>query len=216
MYIISALIDFILHIDQHLQFIVNQYGVWIYVILFALIFCETGLVVTPFLPGDSLLFAAGGIAAVGEMNIHFMVLLLLLAAIIGDAVNFYVGQKFGAHLFANPQSRIFKQIYLHKTQEFYAKHGGKTIIIARFVPIVRTFAPFVAGMGHMHYGHFFRYNCIGAILWVVLFSYAGYFFGNLPFIKENLSLALIIIIAISLLPAVVEIMRHKLGKSTNK
>nr|WP_279036596.1 DedA family protein [Snodgrassella alvi] len=210
---ISTLIDFILHIDQHLQFIVTQYGIWIYVILFALIFCETGLVVTPFLPGDSLLFAAGGIAAIGEMNVHFMVVLLLAAAIIGDAVNFSIGKKFGAHLFANPHSKIFKQIYLHKTQEFYAKHGGKTIIIARFVPIVRTFAPFVAGMGHMHYGYFIRYNCIGAILWVVLFSYAGYFFGNLPFIKQNLSLALIIIIAVSLLPAVIEILRHRFAAS---
>ncbi len=213
MNIISTLIDFILHIDQHLQFIVTQYGIWIYVILFALIFCETGLVVTPFLPGDSLLFAAGGIAAIGEMNVHFMVVLLLAAAIIGDAVNFSIGKKFGGHLFANPHSKIFKQIYLHKTQEFYAKHGGKTIIIARFVPIVRTFAPFVAGMGHMHYGHFIRYNCIGAILWVVLFSYAGYFFGNLPFIKQNLSLALIIIIAVSLLPAVIEILRHRFAAS---
>jgi membrane-associated protein len=211
MSIITTLIDFILHIDQHLQFIVTQYGIWIYVILFVLIFCETGLVVTPFLPGDSLLFAAGGIAAVGEMNIHLMVVLLLAAAIIGDAINFSIGKKFGTHLFTNPQSRIFRQIYLQKTQEFYAKHGGKTIIIARFVPIVRTFAPFVAGMGHMHYGQFLRYNCIGAILWVVLFSYAGYFFGNLPFIKQNLSLILIIIIAISLLPAIIEMLRHKLA-----
>lgn len=215
MSVTSALIDFILHIDQHLQFIVAQYGIWIYAILFLLIFCETGLVVTPFLPGDSLLFAAGSIAAVGEMNVHLMVALLLIAAIVGDAVNFALGKYFGQRLFANPQSKIFKQIYLHKTQEFYQKHGGKTIIIARFMPIVRTFAPFVAGMGHMHYGHFIRYNCIGAVIWVVLFSYAGYFFGNLPFIKQNLSLALIIIIAISLLPAVIEILRHKLSAHKN-
>lgn len=215
MSVTSALIDFILHIDQHLQFIVAQYGIWIYAILFLLIFCETGLVVTPFLPGDSLLFAAGSIAAVGEMNVHLMVALLLIAAIVGDAVNFALGKYFGQRLFANPQSKIFKQIYLHKTQEFYQKHGGKTIIIARFMPIVRTFAPFVAGMGHMHYGHFIRYNCIGAVIWVVLFSYAGYFFGNLPLIKQNLSLALIIIIAISLLPAVIEILRHKLSAHKN-
>ncbi len=215
MSVISALIDFILHIDQHLQFIVAHYGIWIYAILFLLIFCETGLVVTPFLPGDSLLFAAGSIAAVGEMNVHLMVALLLIAAIVGDAVNFALGKYFGQRLFANPQSKIFKQIYLHKTQEFYQKHGGKTIIIARFMPIVRTFAPFVAGMGHMHYGHFIRYNCIGAVIWVVLFSYAGYFFGNLPIIKQNLSLALIIIIAISLLPAVIEILRHKLSVHKN-
>ncbi len=215
MSVTSALIDFILHIDQHLQFIVAHYGIWIYAILFLLIFCETGLVVTPFLPGDSLLFAAGSIAAVGEMNVHLMVALLLIAAIVGDAVNFALGKYFGQRLFANPQSKIFKQIYLHKTQEFYQKHGGKTIIIARFMPIVRTFAPFVAGMGHMHYGHFIRYNCIGAVIWVVLFSYAGYFFGNLPIIKQNLSLALIIIIAISLLPAVIEILRHKLSAHKN-
>lgn len=215
MSVTSALIDFILHIDQHLQFIVAHYGIWIYAILFLLIFCETGLVVTPFLPGDSLLFAAGSIAAVGEMNVHLMVALLLIAAIVGDAVNFALGKYFGQRLFANPQSKIFKQIYLHKTQEFYQKHGGKTIIIARFMPIVRTFAPFVAGMGHMHYGHFIRYNCIGAVIWVVLFSYAGYFFGNLPLIKQNLSLALIIIIAISLLPAVIEILRHKLSAHKN-
>lgn len=215
MSVISALIDFILHIDQHLQFIVAHYGIWIYAILFLLIFCETGLVVTPFLPGDSLLFAAGSIAAVGEMNVHLMVALLLIAAIVGDAVNFALGKYFGQRLFANPESKIFKQIYLHKTQEFYQKHGGKTIIIARFMPIVRTFAPFVAGMGHMHYGHFIRYNCIGAVIWVVLFSYAGYFFGNLPLIKQNLSLALIIIIAISLLPAVIEILRHKLSAHKN-
>lgn len=215
MSVTSALIDFVLHIDQHLQFIVAHYGIWIYAILFLLIFCETGLVVTPFLPGDSLLFAAGSIAAVGEMNVHLMVALLLIAAIVGDAVNFALGKYFGQRLFANPQSKIFKQIYLHKTQEFYQKHGGKTIIIARFMPIVRTFAPFVAGMGHMHYGHFIRYNCIGAVIWVVLFSYAGYFFGNLPIIKQNLSLALIIIIAISLLPAVIEILRHKLSAHKN-
>lgn len=215
MSVTSALIDFILHIDQHLQFIVAHYGIWIYAILFLLIFCETGLVVTPFLPGDSLLFAAGSIAAVGEMNVHLMVALLLIAAIVGDAVNFALGKYFGQRLFSNPQSKIFKQIYLHKTQEFYQKHGGKTIIIARFMPIVRTFAPFVAGMGHMHYGHFIRYNCIGAVIWVVLFSYAGYFFGNLPIIKQNLSLALIIIIAISLLPAVIEILRHKLSAHKN-
>lgn len=215
MNVITVLIDFIVHIDQHLQFIVTQYGVWIYAILFLLIFCETGLVVTPFLPGDSLLFAAGSIAAVGDMNVHLLVILSLIAAIIGDGVNFLLGNYFGERLFSNPQSKIFKQIYLHKTQKFYEKHGGKTIIIARFIPIVRTFAPFVAGMGHMHYVHFIRYNCIGAVIWVVLFSYAGYFFGNLPFIKQNLSLALMIIIAISLLPAVIEILRHKIGAHKN-
>ncbi len=206
---ISVIIDFILHIDQHLQTLSAEYGVWIYAILFLIVFCETGLVVTPFLPGDSLLFAAGSLAAVGGMNIHLMVVLLLMAAIIGDAVNFAVGKYFGARLFANPNSRIFKQSYLYRTQAFYAKHGGKTIIIARFIPIIRTFAPFVAGMGHMDYSRFIRYNIIGALAWVLLFSYTGYFFGQMPLVKQNLSLILLAIIVLSVLPAVVEILRHR-------
>ena len=206
---ISTIIDFILHIDQHLAALSAEYGVWIYAILFLIIFCETGLVVTPFLPGDSLLFAAGGIAALGEMNIHLMVALLLVAAISGDAVNFAIGKYFGARLFANPDSKIFRRAYLDKTHAFYEKHGGKTIIIARFVPIVRTFAPFVAGMGNMHYGRFIRYNIIGAILWVVLFSYAGYFFANIPLVKNNLALVLAAIIVISVLPGVIEVVRAR-------
>ena len=206
---ISTIIDFILHIDQHLAALSAEYGVWIYAILFLIIFRETGLVVTPFLPGDSLLFAAGGIAALGEMNIHLMVALLLVAAILGDAVNFAIGKYFGARLFANPDSKIFRRAYLDKTHAFYEKHGGKTIIIARFVPIVRTFAPFVAGMGNMHYGRFIRYNIIGAILWVVLFSYAGYFFANIPLVKNNLALVLAAIIVISVLPGVIEVVRAR-------
>lgn len=206
---ISTIIDFILHIDQHLAALSAEYGVWIYAILFLIIFCETGLVVTPFLPGDSLLFAAGDIAALGEMNIHLMVALLLVAAILGDAVNFAIGKYFGARLFANPDSKIFRRAYLDKTHAFYEKHGGKTIIIARFVPIVRTFAPFVAGMGNMHYGRFIRYNIIGAILWVVLFSYAGYFFANIPLVKNNLALVLAAIIVISVLPGVIEVVRAR-------
>lgn len=208
---ISTLIDFILHIDQHLVHLSAQYGPWIYAILFVVIFCETGLVVTPFLPGDSLLFAAGGIAAIGGMNIHVMVLLLLAAAILGDAANFMIGKYFGQKLFANPDSKIFRRSYLEKTHTFYEKHGGKTIIIARFVPIVRTFAPFVAGMGDMHYGTFIRYNIIGAVLWVLLFSYAGYFFANIPVVKNNLGLVMAAIIVISLLPALVEVIRAKLN-----
>ena len=205
----SFIIDFILHIDQHLTELAAQYGVWIYGILFLIIFCETGLVVMPLLPGDSLLFAAGSIAAIGEMNIHLMVVLLIIAAILGDAVNFMIGKFFGEKLFANPNSKIFKQSHLQKTQQFYAKHGGKTIILARFIPIVRTFAPFVAGMGHMTYHHFLAYNVIGGVLWVTIFSYLGYFFGNLPIVKDNLSLVLIAIIVLSILPGIVEIIRHK-------
>ena len=205
----SFIIDFILHIDQHLTELAAQYGVWIYGILFLIIFCETGLVVMPLLPGDSLLFAAGSIAAIGKMNIHLMVVLLIIAAILGDAVNFMVGKYFGEKLFSNPNSKIFKQSHLQKTQQFYAKHGGKTIIMARFIPIVRTFAPFVAGMGNMNYGQFIRYNVIGAVLWVVLFSYAGYFFANIPVVKNNLGLVLGGIIVLSILPGVVEIIRAK-------
>ena len=210
----SFIIDFILHIDQHLTELAAQYGVWIYGILFLIIFCETGLVVMPLLPGDSLLFAAGSIAAIGEMNIHLMVVLLIIAAILGDAVNFMVGKFFGEKLFANPNSKIFKQSHLQKTQQFYAKHGGKTIIMARFIPIVRTFAPFVAGMGHMSYHHFLAYNVIGGVLWVTIFSYLGYFFGNLPIVKDNLSLVLIAIIVLSILPGIIEIIRHK--RAANK
>ena len=210
----SFIIDFILHIDQHLTELAAQYGVWIYGILFLIIFCETGLVVMPLLPGDSLLFAAGSIAAIGKMNIHLMVVLLIIAAILGDAVNFMIGKFFGEKLFANPNSKIFKQSHLQKTQQFYAKHGGKTIILARFIPIVRTFAPFVAGMGHMTYHHFLAYNVIGGVLWVTIFSYLGYFFGNLPIVKDNLSLVLVAIIVLSILPGIIEIIRHK--RAANK
>ena len=210
----SFIIDFILHIDQHLTELAAQYGVWIYGILFLIIFCETGLVVMPLLPGDSLLFAAGSIAAIGKMNIHLMVVLLIIAAILGDAVNFMIGKYFGEKLFANPNSKIFKQSHLQKTQQFYAKHGGKTIIMARFIPIVRTFAPFVAGMGHMTYHHFLAYNVIGGVLWVTLFSYLGYFFGNMDIVKDNLSLVLVAIIVLSVLPAIVEVIRHK--RAANK
>lgn len=206
---LAAIIDFILHIDQHLQVLANDYGLWIYAILFLIIFCETGLVVTPLLPGDSLLFAAGGLAAIGEMNVHLMVLLLVTAAILGDAVNFHIGKYFGHRLFANPNSKIFRRVYLEKTHAFYQKHGGKTIILARFVPIVRTFAPFVAGMSKMHYGHFYRFNVIGALLWVPIFSYLGYFFANIPVVKNNLSLVLVAIIILSLLPGLIEIIRHR-------
>jgi membrane-associated protein len=206
---ISTVIDFILHIDQHLQVLSAQYGPWIYGILFLIVFCETGLVVTPFLPGDSLLFAAGSIAAIGSMNIHVMIILLIIAAVLGDWVNFTIGKYFGSRLFANPNSKIFKRAYLETTEAFYAKHGGKTIIIARFIPIVRTFAPFVAGMGHMCYRRFFMFNIIGAVAWVILFSYAGYFFGQLPVVKNNLSLVLVAIIVLSVAPAIFEIVRHR-------
>ena len=211
MEIVQFFLSFILHIDQHILSFVQTYGPWVYGLLFLIVFVETGLVVMPFLPGDSLLFAAGAISALGNMNIHLMVVILLAAAILGDAVNFAIGKYFGEKLFSNPNSKIFKQEYLEKTHKFYEKYGGKTIIIARFVPIVRTFAPFVAGMGNMHYGRFLQYNVIGAVLWVVSLSYAGYFFGDLPFVKNNFGMVVIGIIVVSVLPMVFEIVRAKMG-----
>jgi membrane-associated protein len=209
--IIKFIIDFILHIDVHLAELVAQYGMWVYAILFLILFCETGLVVTPFLPGDSLLFVAGALAALptNDLNVHTLVALMAVAAIIGDAVNYTIGRLFGEKLFSNPNSKIFRRSYLDKTHQFYEKHGGKTIILARFVPIVRTFAPFVAGMGHMSYRHFAAYNVIGALVWVLLFTYAGYLFGDLPVVQENLKLLIVGIIIVSILPGVIEIWRHK-------
>jgi len=208
---IYLVIDFILHIDAHLAELVAEYGIWVYAILFLILFCETGLIVTPFLPGDSLLFVAGAIASLptNDLNVHLMVVVMITAAIIGDAVNYTIGRLFGERLFSNPNSKIFRRSYLDKTHAFYERHGGKTIILARFVPIVRTFAPFVAGMGHMSYRRFAFYNVTGAFIWVLLFTYAGYLFGNLPIIQENLKLLIVGIIVLSILPGVIEIIRHK-------
>ena len=203
------LVDFILHIGDHLQELVKNYGNWIYAILFAIVFCETGLVVLPFLPGDSMLFAAGTIAAVGDMNIFVLIGLLIVAAILGDFVNFEIGKHFGQKLFSNPNSKIFKQSYLQKTHDYYERYGGRTIIIARFIPIVRTFAPFVGGMGNMNYAQFARYNIVGAVLWVVSFTTLGYFFGQLPFVKEHFSWIMIAIIVFSVVPMVIEIIHHR-------
>lgn len=206
------IIDFILHIDQHLVNIVQTYHLWTYAILFLIIFCETGLVVTPFLPGDSLLFVAGAIAALPEMplDVHLLVLIVFAAAFLGDSCNYAIGHFFGEKLFSNPDSRIFKRSYLDKTHEFYRKYGGKTIVIARFVPIVRTFAPFVAGMGRMHYTWFITYNALGGALWVAIFCYTGYLFGDQPFVQDNLKLLIVAIIVISVLPAVFEVLRAKM------
>jgi membrane-associated protein len=191
---------------------VRDYHAWTYAILFVIIFCETGLVVTPFLPGDSLLFVAGAIAAQPNMpiTVHLLALIVFVAAVLGDSSNYAIGHFFGRRLFSNPNSKIFKQSYLDKTHEFYKKYGGKTIILARFVPIVRTFAPFVAGMGKMHYYYFMVYNVVGGALWVAIFCYAGFFFGDLPFVQQNLKLLIVAIIVISVLPAVVEVIREKM------
>ena len=215
MELIEFLIDFVLHIDQHLIEIVSDYHTWTYAILFLIIFCETGLVVTPFLPGDSLLFVAGAIAALPEvpLDVHLLALTVFIAAVAGDSCNYAIGHFFGKKLFSNPNSKIFKQSYLDKTHNYFKKYGGKTIILARLIPIVRTFAPFVAGMGKMHYYYFMLYNVVGAVLWVGIFGFAGYFFGDLPFVQKNLKLLLLAIIVISVMPAVVEVVRAKIKKS---
>ena len=215
---IRFVIDFILHIDVHLAELVSQYGVWVYGILFLILFCETGLVVTPFLPGDSLLFVAGALASLpsNDINVHIMVALMVTAAILGDAINYAIGRVFGEKLFSNPDSKIFRRSYLDKTQQFYEKHGGKAIILARFVPIIRTFAPFVAGMGKMSYRHFAAYNVIGALVWVLLFTYAGYLFGNVPIVQNNLKLLIVVIIVVSILPGVFEVWRHRRAAARQK
>ena len=209
MEIILNLFDFILHIDKHLAEIMTNYGTLTYIILFAIVFCETGLVVTPFLPGDSLLFAAGALAPLGGLNIFILFILLFIAATIGDSVNYAIGKYVGPKVFEKKDSKIFKRAYLEKTQAYYEKYGAKTIVIARFVPIVRTFAPFLAGVGAMNYSRFIAYNIGGALLWVGSFVFAGYFFGEIPLVKNNFTLVIMAIIVISILPAVIEIIRAR-------
>jgi len=206
---LAQLVDLFLHLDIYLQSFVQQYGALVYIVLFVVIFCETGLVVTPILPGDSLLFAAGSIAAIGELNVHLLALLLMIAAILGDNVNYAIGKYVGVKVFNKEKSLLFNKKYLLKAHAFYEKYGGKTIIIARFVPIIRTFAPFVAGIATMSYSRFFAYNVIGAVLWVGLFVYGAYFFGNIPVVKENFTLVIIAIIILSIMPPVIEFVRHK-------
>jgi len=206
---IALIIDFVLHLDKYLSVIIQDFGVWSYLILFIVIFIETGLVVTPFLPGDSLLFAAGAFAAAGAFNPVLLFVLLAVAAVLGDTANYWIGHSIGPKVFTG-NVRFLKKEYLEKTQAFYEKHGGKTIFLARFIPIIRTFAPFVAGVGKMRYGYFISYNVIGGIVWTSLFIFAGYFFGNLPFVEENFSLVIIAIVIISVLPAVWEYFKAKL------
>jgi membrane-associated protein len=203
------IIDFIIHIDTHLANIITWAGGYTYLILFAIIFAETGLVVTPLLPGDSLIFAAGALAGGGYLNVLIVYLVLLAAAIIGDSVNYMIGRKLGEKAFANENSKIFKKAYLDRTKRFYEKYGGKTIILARFVPIVRTFAPFVAGVGEMSYKTFVSYNIAGAFLWVTIFTFLGYFFGTIAFVQKNFEFVIIAIIGISLLPMLYEYLRYK-------
>lgn len=199
----APLLDIVLHLDKHLEALVSAYGIWIYAILFAVIFSETGFVVTPFLPGDSLLFIAGALAALGNMDISLLILTLTAAAILGNTVNYSIGRYFGPKVFHWENSRFFNKAALMKTHLYYEKHGGKTLVISRFLPLFRTFAPFVAGIGSMSYARFTLFNVVGAVAWVVSLTLAGYWFGNMPWIKQNLTLVIVGIIVLSLLPVVI-------------
>jgi membrane-associated protein len=212
MEIIKYVIDLFLHLDKHLALIITQYGTWTYIILFVVVFCETGLIVTPFLPGDSLLFAVGSFSASGAFNVHLIALALFIAAVLGDALNYTCGRYMGLKVFSNPNSKVFKRQHLDRTTKFYEKYGNKTIVLARFVPIVRTFAPFVAGVGKMNYTKFAAYNIFGAALWVGLFVYGGYFFGTIPVVQKNFSLVILMIIGLSVLPIVIEFWKARRGQ----
>lgn len=204
--LINTLVEMFLHLDEQLAMIISQYGTWTYAILFMIIFMETGFVVTPFLPGDSLLFAAGSFAALGSLNVWVLLILLSIAAVLGDTVNYWIGHYMGERAY---QVKWVKKEYLDRTHAFFEKHGGKTIFLARFVPIVRTFAPFVAGMGRMSYGYFFSYNVFGGLVWVFLFTLMGYFFGNLPFVQKNFELVIVAILLISVVPIVWEFFKAR-------
>ncbi|MBP7898657.1 DedA family protein [Candidatus Gracilibacteria bacterium] len=203
------MIDLIFNLDIHLVSLIQMYGVWIYAIVFVVIFCETGLVIAPFLPGDSLLFLLGGLAARGLIDMQVIIFITIVAAFLGDAVNYHIGKLLGRKVFHSDTSRIFKKKYLTQTEAFYEKYGAKAIIIARFMPIVRTFAPFVAGVGKMSYRKFLAYNIIGGIAWVLIFVVGGYLFGNIPFIKENLTIMVMVIIVLSVIPALIEYLRNR-------
>jgi membrane-associated protein len=205
-------IDVVLNLDKHLDAIIRTYGLWTHLLLFLIIFCETGLVVTPILPGDSLLFAVGTFAALGSLDLVWVLVSLSVAAVAGDTVNYWIGNLVGPKVFTQEKSRFLKKEYLDRTHQFYEKYGGKTIIIARFVPIIRTFAPFVAGIGAMTYPRFIAYNIVGGVGWILSLVLAGYFFGNIPIVKNNFSLVILAIIIISVLPGVIEFVRHKYGQ----
>jgi membrane-associated protein len=206
---LAQIIDVFLHVDKYLDIIIRDFGAYTYLILFLIIFCETGLVVTPFLPGDSLLFAVGVMAARGSLDVNLIAALLVIAAILGDTVNYHVGYYLGGRVFSNPDSKIFRRSYLERTQRFYDKYGGKTIVFARFVPIVRTFAPLLAGVGKMNYMRFAVYNVAGGIIWILLFTYAGFFFSEIPAVKKNFSLVIVAIIFISVLPVAIEFIKAR-------
>ena len=209
---LKNIFEFFLHIDEYLSAIIQTFGNWTYLFLFIIIFCETGLVFTPFLPGDSLIFAAGAFASIGALKIGWLFIILSLAAILGDTINYWIGHYFGEYIINKTKHRLLKKEHLDKTHKFFEKYGAKTIVIARFVPIVRTIAPFIAGVGRMTYFKFLFYNIIGGLIWVSLFVFGGYFFGNLRFVKENFSLAILIIIIVSLLPVLLEYYRQRFIK----
>ncbi|SOD39874.1 DedA family protein [Nitrosovibrio sp. Nv4] len=211
MELLTTFIDIILHLDRHLIWLVQNYGTWVYLILFLIIFCETGLVVMPFLPGDSLLFVAGAIAATGAMDVQLLAMLLMLAAVCGDNTNYWIGRYFGPRMFTRTDSPLLNRAHLEKTNQFYARHGGKTIIFARFLPIIRTFAPFVAGIGRMVYPYFLAYSAFGSIFWISFFVFGGFFFGNVPVVKNNLTYFIFGIIIISVLPGIIQFIRNWLG-----
>ena len=213
MELVKTFVSFFMHIDVHLSVVIAAYGVWTYLILFLVIFCETGLVVTPLLPGDSLLFAAGAFAAKGALDVAWLFGLLSIAAILGDTANYWLGCSVGPKVFRTGQTRFLNRKYLDRTHQFYEKYGGKTIVIARFVPIIRTFAPFVAGLGSMSYWRFISYNVIGGVAWIAVCLFAGYFFGNLRIVKQNFSLVILAIVIISILPGVIEFARQRVKAS---
>src|SRR3989344_1255499 len=212
---LTSFMDVILHLDKYLTVLVDQYGTWIYALLFLVIFCETGFVFTPFLPGDSLLFAVGALAAVGSMNIFILYGLLVLAAVLGDTVNYWIGMYVGPKI-VERNIPFLKKEYLLRTEKFYELHGNKTIMLARFIPIIRTFAPFVAGIGKMKYPRFLFYNIIGGFAWITLFLWGGFYFGNIQFIQENFSLVILIIIILSFIPMILEFIKHRKNKTKSQ
>ncbi|HEX4985422.1 MAG TPA: DedA family protein [Burkholderiales bacterium] len=207
--LLSGLLDLLLHLDRHLRELVQAHGAWVYAILFAIVFLETGVVVTPFLPGDSLLFVGGAVAAAGGLDAGLLALVLFAAAVAGDSLNYSIGRYVGPRVFRREDSLLFRQEYVDRTRAFFERHGGKAIVLARFVPIIRTYAPFVAGIGAMDYRRFLTFNVAGAALWVGLLVYAGYFFGNLPFVRDNLTAVILAIVFLSILPAIVEYWRAR-------
>ena len=212
MELLAQFLDIVLHLDKHLTVLIQTYGTWVYLILFAIIYCETGLVVTPFLPGDSLLFVAGTLAGLGALDVHGLFALLVIAAFAGDNTNYWIGRYLGPRVFKRERSRFLNPAHLARTQQFYEKHGGKTVILARFLPIIRTFAPFVAGIGRMTYVKFMFYSFSGSIFWIGFFVYGGYYFGNIPVVKNNLTLFILGIILVSIMPGIVEYVRQRAGK----